>query len=184
MKRAGCVSQRLLCVARASSLSAQHHRRGGHRADPPDSQALPRVLRYAACEGRAQLARCVHQPLLRLHGDHATRQTQLASQRLGKASIQDQRPQSALGGGMTYLPIWIGLLYRAVVIDVWSRRVGGWSMVERMKADLVRSSLNMTLTSVSRKTSPSQRPRQPRRIQPLVARPSSLRCLWGDPKDG
>lgn len=40
---------------------------------------------------------------------------------------------------MTYVPTWMGFLYLAVVIDVWSRRVVGWSMGERMTAELVRT---------------------------------------------
>lgn len=46
---------------------------------------------------------------------------------------------------MTYVPTWMGFLYLAVVIDVWSRRVVGWSMGERMTADLVLAALNMAL---------------------------------------
>ena len=46
---------------------------------------------------------------------------------------------------MTYVPTWMGLLYLAVVIDVWSRRVVGWAMGERMTADLVLAALNMAL---------------------------------------
>jgi len=46
---------------------------------------------------------------------------------------------------MTYVPTWVGFLYLAVVIDVWSRRVVGWSMGERMTTDLVLSALNMAL---------------------------------------
>ena len=47
---------------------------------------------------------------------------------------------------MTYVPIWTGFLHLAVVIDVWSRRVVGWSMGGRITADLVLSALNMALT--------------------------------------
>ena len=47
---------------------------------------------------------------------------------------------------MTYVPTWTGFLYLAVVIDVWSRRVVGWSMGERMTAELVLSALNVALT--------------------------------------
>ncbi|GAA6143450.1 hypothetical protein NBRC116584_32680 [Hydrogenophaga sp. 5NK40-0174] len=46
---------------------------------------------------------------------------------------------------MTYVPTWMGFLYLAVVIDVWSRRVVGWAMGERMTADLVLAALNMAL---------------------------------------
>ena len=40
---------------------------------------------------------------------------------------------------------WAGFIYLAVVIDVWSRRVVGWSIGERMRAERVLSALNMAL---------------------------------------
>jgi putative transposase len=46
---------------------------------------------------------------------------------------------------MTYVPTWAGFIYLAVVIDVWSRRVVGWSIGERMRAELVLAALNMAL---------------------------------------
>jgi len=46
---------------------------------------------------------------------------------------------------MTYVPTWSGFLYLAIVLDVWSRRVVGWSMGDRMTADLVLSALNMAV---------------------------------------
>ena len=46
---------------------------------------------------------------------------------------------------MTYVPAWVGFIYLAVVVDVWSRRVVGWSIGERMSADLVLAALNMAL---------------------------------------
>jgi putative transposase len=46
---------------------------------------------------------------------------------------------------MTYIPTWAGFLYLAVVLDAFSRKVVGWSMGERMTADLVLAALNMGL---------------------------------------
>ena len=46
---------------------------------------------------------------------------------------------------MTYVPTWAGFVYLAIVLDVWSRRVVGWSIGERMTADLVLAALNMAL---------------------------------------
>ncbi len=46
---------------------------------------------------------------------------------------------------MTYVPTWAGFIYLAVVLDVWSRRIVGWSIGERMTADLVLAALNMAL---------------------------------------
>lgn len=46
---------------------------------------------------------------------------------------------------MTYIPTWTGFMYLAVVLDAYSRKVVGWSMGERMTADLVVAALNMAL---------------------------------------
>lgn len=34
---------------------------------------------------------------------------------------------------ITYIPAWAGFLYLAVVVDVWSRRVVGWSMASHLR---------------------------------------------------
>jgi putative transposase len=44
---------------------------------------------------------------------------------------------------MTYIATWSGALYLAIVVDVWSRRIVGWSMSETMSADIVVAALNM-----------------------------------------
>jgi putative transposase len=46
-------------------------------------------------------------------------------------------------GDITYLWTDEGWLYLAVVIDLYSRRVVGWAMAERMTADLVCAALTM-----------------------------------------
>lgn len=46
---------------------------------------------------------------------------------------------------MTYVPTWAGFLYLAVVIDVFSRKVVGWSFGENMTTGLVIGALNMAL---------------------------------------
>jgi transposase InsO family protein len=48
-------------------------------------------------------------------------------------------------GDITYLWTDEGWLYLAVVIDLYSRRVVGWAMAERMTADLVCAALTMAL---------------------------------------
>jgi transposase InsO family protein len=65
---------------------------------------------------------------------------------LVKRQFRASGPNQLWVADMTYVPTWTGFLYLAVVIDVWNRRVVGWSMVERMTADMVLSALNMALT--------------------------------------
>lgn len=46
---------------------------------------------------------------------------------------------------ITYIPTWAGFLYLAVVLDVWSRRIVGWSMRTHLRTDLVLEALDMAL---------------------------------------
>ncbi len=46
---------------------------------------------------------------------------------------------------ITYVPTWAGWLYLAVVIDVWSRRVVGWSMATHLRTRLVLDALGMAI---------------------------------------
>ncbi len=46
---------------------------------------------------------------------------------------------------ITYIPTWSGMLYLAVVLDVWSRRVIGWAMETHLRTELVLAALNMAI---------------------------------------
>ena len=48
-------------------------------------------------------------------------------------------------GDLTYIPTQEGWLYLAVVIDLYSRQVVGWSMSSRMKAELVNKAFLMAI---------------------------------------
>lgn len=56
-----------------------------------------------------------------------------------------EAPNQLWVADMTYVPTWTGFVYLAVVLDVWSRRIVGWSIGERMTAELVLAALNMAL---------------------------------------
>ncbi|EAR23283.1 putative transposase [Nitrococcus mobilis Nb-231] len=45
----------------------------------------------------------------------------------------------------SYIPTWGGFLYLAVVLDVLSRRIVGWSMATHLKSQLVVDALDMAL---------------------------------------
>jgi putative transposase len=49
-------------------------------------------------------------------------------------------------GDITYIPTWEGWLYLAVIIDLRSRRVVGWSMSQSMEQTLVLDALRMALS--------------------------------------
>jgi len=46
---------------------------------------------------------------------------------------------------ITYIPTWTGFLYLAVVLDVFSRRIVGWSMATHLRSELVLEALNMAI---------------------------------------
>jgi putative transposase len=46
---------------------------------------------------------------------------------------------------ITCVPTWTGMLYVAIVLDVFSRRVVGWAMGNDMKTQLVLNALNMAI---------------------------------------
>lgn len=52
-------------------------------------------------------------------------------------------PDKAWVGDITYIPTDEGWLFLAVVIDLFSRQIVGWSMDERMKSSLVIDALRM-----------------------------------------
>jgi putative transposase len=43
---------------------------------------------------------------------------------------------------ITYIPTWVGFLYLAVVLDVWSRKIVGCSMATHLKTELVVAALD------------------------------------------
>lgn len=56
-----------------------------------------------------------------------------------------QVPDTVYVGDITYLPTGEGWLYLAVVLDLCSRAVVGWSMANHMRAELVKHALAMAL---------------------------------------
>jgi putative transposase len=54
-------------------------------------------------------------------------------------------PNQVWVADITYVPTWIGFLYLAVVLDVWSRKIVGWAMESHMHTSLVTDALEMAL---------------------------------------
>lgn len=125
--------------------------------DSYDSYGMPRVRAELMEQGvrisRQRVARLMR--LAHIRGISRRRGFTVTTRRdsrntpahdLVKRSFRADSPNRLWVADMTYVPTWTGFLYLAVVIDVWSRRVVGWSMGERMTAELVLSALNMALT--------------------------------------
>ncbi|HAT8623651.1 TPA: IS3 family transposase, partial [Legionella pneumophila] len=59
--------------------------------------------------------------------------------------FQVNEPNHAYVSDMTYIPTHEGWLYLTVVIDLFSRKVVGWNMSSRMKANTVCDALTMAI---------------------------------------
>ena len=121
-----------------------------------ESYGMPRVraelIEQGVCISRQRVARLMRQA--GIHGISKRRgftvttrpdNRQTPAHDLVNRRFHATGPNQLWVADMTYVPTWMGFLYLAVVIDVWSRRVVGWAMGERMTADLVLAALNMAL---------------------------------------
>ena len=59
--------------------------------------------------------------------------------------FQADAPDRIWVADITYVPTWAGFVYLAVVLDVFSRRIVGWSMTHHLRTELVLGALNMAL---------------------------------------
>ncbi len=64
---------------------------------------------------------------------------------LVERQFRAERPDALYCADITYIPTWAGYLYLAVVLDVFSRRVVGWSMAAHLRTELVLAALEMAL---------------------------------------
>lgn len=68
----------------------------------------------------------------------------IAENRLDR-EFKVSNPNQVYTGDITYIPTQEGWLYLAVVIDLYSRQIVGWSMAEHMRAKLVNDALRMAI---------------------------------------
>ena len=125
-------------------------------AESDETYGMPQHSRRAARPGRARQPQARgaadarggaarRQPPARLRRHHAARPRQRPAPDLVNREFAADGPNQLWVADMTYVPTWAGFIYLAVVLDVWSRRVVGWSIGETMTADLVLAALNMAL---------------------------------------
>lgn len=108
---------------------------------------LCEVLDY----GRHTVADSLRRQGLRAKGSRKFKATTNSNHRLPVADnllqqdFSAQQPNQVWVGDMTYIGTDEGWLYLAVIVDLYSRKVVGWSMSERMTATLVCDALRMAL---------------------------------------
>lgn len=56
-----------------------------------------------------------------------------------------EKPDQVWAGDITHIPISTGWLYLAVVIDLCTRKIVGWSLADHMRGELVNDAINQAL---------------------------------------
>ena len=84
----------------------------------------------------------------RRKGTHTTRRNAAArpAADLVERRFEADAPDRLWVADITYVPTWTGFVFLAVVVDVFSRRVVGWSMATHPRTELVLDALNMALS--------------------------------------
>jgi putative transposase len=114
-----------------------------------------RIKHLVAQEGlrvsRRRIGRCLAQAGLhcktrrKFKAPTASGQAQTVAPNQLDREFTVQAPDRVYVGDITYLPTGEGWLYLAVVLDLCSRAVVGWSMANHMRAELVNQALSMAL---------------------------------------
>lgn len=133
-----------LDVTVAQAFAAEKGRAGG-----------PRLLRRLKAQGhragRHQVAQSLRRQGLRAKGARKYKATTNSNHSLPVApnllqqDFSAERSNQKWVSDITYIPTDEGWLYLAVVVDLYSRIVVGWSMSERMTATLVCDALSMAI---------------------------------------
>lgn len=93
---------------------------------------VSRLMRKAGIAGVSRRRFCVT----------TTRDGSPAKPDLVERKFEAAGPNKLWVADITYVPTWAGFLYLAVVIDVWSRKVVGWSTANHLKTELVLAALD------------------------------------------
>ena len=126
-----------------AQVKSEFEARKGRAGAPRLSRHLKRGRRQVAMSLRRQglRAKAAKKYKATTNSNH----TLPVAENLLQQNFTAERPNQAWVGDITFIGTDEGWLYLAVVMDLFSRRVVGWSMGERMPASLVCDALRMAL---------------------------------------
>jgi putative transposase len=126
------------------------HRRSGESYGAPSIHA-ELADEHGIRVGRKRVARLMHAAGLKGLQPQRFVTTTVTDPAADRALDKVERQFTADGpdrlwvADITYIPTWSGFLYLALVLDVWSRRIVGWSMANHLKTELVLAALDMAI---------------------------------------
>ena len=152
-------------------MSASHHRRGLHRGHQEDPCRL--AGHYGAARICAELAddyniRCGQKRVARLMrqagiaGCHRRKRVWTTRRDDSQSPAPDrvnrhfaaEGPNELWVADITYVPTWAGFGYLATVLDVFSRRIVGWSYASHMRTELIVDAIDMAIETRRRTPRP------------------------------
>jgi putative transposase len=137
-------------LALTAKIEAIHRRSRGVYGSPNIHAEL--ADDYEIRVGRKRVARLMRAAGLRgatLRRYVVTTQPDLQAPRavdLVERQFYTDGPDRLWVADITYVPTWSGFLYLAMVLDVYSRRIVGWSMETHLRTELILAALNMAIT--------------------------------------
>jgi putative transposase len=68
-----------------------------------------------------------------------------ANEDLVKRNFKADGPDQLWVADATYIPTWAGVIYLAIVLDVWSHKIVGWAIEDHLRTQLMLDALDMAL---------------------------------------
>lgn len=128
----------------------------GIYTESDDTYGRPRIhaelrLTHGICVSRKRVRRLMHQyGLVGVHRRGFVVTTRRDKNARPAPDLVDRKftadaPNKLWVADITYVPTWSGFLYLAVVLDVFSRRIVGWSMAKSLHTKVVMDALEMAI---------------------------------------
>lgn len=146
---------------RPESARSQRHRallgemRSIHQENHKDAYGSPRLYRellvrgYEVCENTVAALMQTHEirSSVQRKFRHTTdsNHSYPVAENLLEQAFEQEKPNTVWVSDLTYIPTREGWLYLVCVLDLYSRKVVGWSMGTRMTKELMLSALEMAL---------------------------------------
>jgi len=131
-------------------IHAIHRKSKGCYGSPPIHAELREE--HGLCIGRKRVARLMREAGLQGVKPRAyVITTRSAAGIEAKADLVNRNfrasaPDQLWVADITYIPTWAGFVYLAMVLDVFSRKVVGWTIESHLKTELVLAALNAAVT--------------------------------------
>jgi len=133
-----------------AEITEVFHQHRGRYGAPRIRRAL---VRRGARPSKKRVARVMRKLGLRAHTPRRfrkttdSRHTKRIAPNLLERDFSAPAPNQVVAGDITYIPTTDGWLYLAVLLDLYSRRVVGWAMSDRIDTELALSALRMAATT-------------------------------------